>query len=114
MFKKMIITTLLLGLFTGNLHAKQSQDTAVSGVEWKKASKPKLLLKAEDIALLEKLKDTGFSTRKISSMCKKLSYNDKKLLKDFIQDYIDSVKHEKIKPVVPSKNKVKNKSSIRG
>ena len=114
MFKKMIITTLLLGLFTGNLHAKESGNTTVPTVEYTKASKPKLSLKVKVIALLEKLKKTGFNYKAIGSMCRKLSNDDKKLLEDFIQDYIDSVKHEKIQPVVPSNTKTKNKPRGRG
>ena len=103
MFKKMIITTLFLGLFTGNLQA--IGNTSAPKNEYSKASKPKLVLSAKDIALIEKVMNKNFYAGR------KLTGDEKQSLKDFLNDYIGSVKHE-IKPIKPGSNKQK-KGQIR-
>jgi len=87
MLRKIVITSLILGLFTGNLCS------AAASSGYTKASKPELSLTTQDIAVIEKAIKNDF---------RRLSKADKNKLKDFLEDYKDAVKHEKQKPV-PSK-----------
>ena len=83
--KKLIVATLLLGLFSTGLVAK--------GVEYEEASKPTISLGKADLDLLEKAKTKNF---------KGLTTKEKEQLLKFLDDYSKSAKKEK---VVPSKDK---------
>ena len=84
--KKLIVATLLLGLFSTGLVAK--------GVEYEEASKPTISLKKDDLALLEKAKTKKF---------KGLSTKEKEQLLKFLDDYSKSAKKEK--EALPKKGK---------
>ena len=90
MLKRTIITTILLGLFVSTLTATSTNNN------YTKASKPYLVLTAIDIGLIEKAIKNNF---------KNLSSKDKKGLKKFLADYIESVKHEKNKSINPRERK---------
>jgi len=90
--KKLIVATLLLGLFSTGLVAK--------GVDYEEASKPTITLKKSDLDVLEKAKTKNF---------KGLSTKEKEQLLKFLDDYSKSAKKEKIAPKkgkeAPSKGK---------
>ena len=77
--KKLIVATLLLGLFSTGLVAK--------GVEYEEASKPTITLKKSDLDVLEKAKTKNF---------KGLSTKEKETLLKFLDDYSKSAKKEKV------------------
>mgnify|MGYP006154644769 CR=1 FL=1 len=90
--KKLIVATLLLGLFSTGLVAK--------GVEYEEASKPTITLKKSDLDVLEKAKTKNF---------KGLSTKEKEQLLKFLEDYSKSAKKEKVAPskgkAAPAKDK---------
>jgi len=98
--KKLIIATLLLGLFSTGLMAKK--------VEYKEASKPKITLKKADLDVLAKAKSKNF---------KGLSTKEKETLLKFLDDYAASAKKEKVAPKIddkkgkPSKDKATKKGA---
>lgn len=86
--KKLIVATLLLGLFSTGLVAK--------GVEYEEASKPTITLKKSDLDVLEKAKTKNF---------KGLSTKEKEQLLKFLEDYSKSAKKEKVAPKKDKKDK---------
>jgi len=100
--KKLVIATLLLGLFSTGLMAKK--------VEYEEASKPKITLKKSDLDVLAKAKEKNF---------KGLSTKEKETLLKFLDDYTKSAKKEKVKvaPKIddkkgdPSKDKATKKGA---
>ena len=114
MFKKIMLVSVILGLFSTGLMAKES--------DFVEAKKPKLALSKADLSVLDKALDKGVS---------KLSKKEKKLIEKFLKDYHGSVKKEKagkkkgkigkvedkkgkedkIVTPLPKKAKVKGKSS---
>ena len=79
MFKKIMLVSVILGLFSTGLMAKES--------DFVEAKKPKLVLSKADLAVLDKALDKGVS---------KLSKKEKKLIEKFLKDYHGSVKKEKV------------------
>ena len=71
--KKLIVATLLLGLFSTGLVAK--------GVEYEEASKPTISLEKADLDLLDKAKTKNF---------KGLTTKEKEQLLKFLDDYSKS------------------------
>ena len=103
MFKKMMIVSVLLGLFSTGLMAKEATHT--------KAKIPELVLTKADVVVLEKALSKGLA---------KLSRKEKKLIEKFLLDYSNSVKKEGIKEEkkdgdkpLPPKKKVKAKMPSR-
>ena len=94
--KKLMVISLVLGLFASGLMAKESS--------YSEAKKPSLSLKKADLDVISKA---------INKKFKGLSSADKKKLIKFLEDYAGSAKHEIIPvPVNPSqKNKLKAASS---
>ena len=98
--KKLVITTLLLGLFSTGLVAK--------GVEFEEASKPTITLEKKDLDILAKAKSKNF---------KGLSTKEKEQLLKFLDDYVASAKKEKVAPKIddkkgkPSKDKATSKGA---
>jgi len=98
--KKLIIATLLLGLFSTGLVAK--------GVDYEEASKPTITLKKSDLDVLAKAKSKNF---------KGLSTKEKEQLLKFLDDYVGSAKKEKVAPKIddkkgaPSKDKATKKGA---
>mgnify|MGYP001225943644 CR=1 FL=1 len=93
--KKLVITTLLLGLFSTGLVAK--------GVEFEEASKPTITLEKKDLDILAKAKSKNF---------KGLSTKEKEQLLKFLDDYVASAKKEKVAPKIDDKkDKKKGKPS---
>jgi len=98
--KKLIIATLLLGLFSTGLVAK--------GVDYEEASKPTITLKKSDLDVLAKAKSKNF---------KGLSTKEKEKLLKFLDDYVGSAKKEKVAPKIddkkgaPSKDKATKKGA---
>jgi len=98
--KKLVITTLLLGLFSTGLVAK--------GVDYEEASKPTITLKKSDLDVLAKAKSKNF---------KGLSTKEKESLLKFLDDYVKSAKKEKVAPKIddkkgaPSKDKATKKGA---
>jgi hypothetical protein len=86
--KKLIVATLLLGLFSTGLVAK--------GVEYEEASKPTITLKKSDLDVLAKAKSKNF---------KGLSTKEKEQLLKFLEDYTKSAKKEKAAPSKDKKGK---------
>ena len=86
--KKLIVATLLLGLFSTGLVAK--------GVDYEEASKPTITLKKSDLDVLEKAKTKNF---------KGLSTKEKEQLLKFLDDYSKSAKKEKVAPKKDKKGK---------
>ena len=98
MLKKLMIFSLVLGLFSG-LIAKES--------DYETATTPELVLTKADISVIEKA---------VEKELKKLSKKEKKLIQTFLLDYAISAKREKCDKEddcfpVPSDIKVKKKSS---
>ena len=79
MFKKIMLVSVILGLFSTGLMAKES--------DFVEAKKPKLALSKADLSVLDKALDKGVS---------RLSKKEKKLIEKFLKDYKDSVKKEKV------------------
>ena len=77
--KKLIIGTLLIGLFSTGLVAKD--------VNYEAAKKPEITLKKSDLDVLEKAKTKNF---------KGLSTKEKEQLLKFLDDYVASAKKEKV------------------
>ena len=98
--KKLVIATLLLGLFSTGLMAKK--------VEYEEASKPTITLKKSDLDVLAKAKEKNF---------KGLSTKEKETLLKFLDDYTKSAKKEKVAPKIddkkgdPSKDKATKKGA---
>ena len=98
--KKLMIATLLLGLFSTGLVAK--------GVDYEEASKPTITLKKSDLDVLAKAKSKNF---------KGLSTKEKEQLLKFLDDYVGSAKKEKVAPKIddkkgaPSKDKATKKGA---
>ena len=92
--KKLVITTLLLGLFSTGLVAK--------GVEFEEASKPTITLEKKDLDVLAKAKSKNF---------KGLSTKEKEQLLKFLDDYVASAKKEKAPTIDDKKDKKKGKPS---
>jgi hypothetical protein len=86
--KKLIVATLLLGLFSTGLVAK--------GVDYEEASKPTITLKKSDLDVLAKAKSKNF---------KGLSTKEKEQLLKFLEDYSKSAKKEKAAPSKDKKGK---------
>ena len=94
MLKKLVIFSLVLGLFSG-LIAKES--------DYETATTPELVLTKSDLSVIEKAVEKGLT---------KLSKKEKKLIQKFLKDYAISAKHEKCDTEddcfpIPSKKKVK-------
>ena len=94
MLKKLIIFSLVLGLFSG-IMAKES--------DYEVAKTPELVLSLNDLSVIEKAVEKGLT---------KLSKKEKKLVQKFLLDYAISAKHQKCKDgddcfPVPSKKEVK-------
>ena len=94
MIKKIMIFSLVLGLFSG-LIAKEA--------EYEVAKKPELILTKADLSVIKKAIDKGLT---------KLSKKEKKLVQKFLLDYSVSAKREKCDKKddcfpVPSNKKVK-------
>ena len=79
MFKKIMLVSVILGLFFTGLMAKES--------DFVEAKKPELALSKSDLLVLDKALDKGVS---------KLSKKEKKLIQKFLKDYKNSVKKEKV------------------
>jgi len=77
--KKLIIGTLLIGLFSTGLVAKD--------VNYEAAKKPEITLKKSDLDVLAKAKSKNF---------KGLSTKEKEQLLKFLDDYVASAKKEKV------------------
>jgi len=90
--KKLIIATLLLGLFSTGLVAK--------GVDYEEASKPTITLKKSDLDVLAKAKSKNF---------KGLSTKEKEQLLKFLDDYVGSAKKEKVAPKKEKAPKIDDK-----
>ena len=86
--KKMMIASLLLGLFATGLIAKESDYTTATG--------PELTLQKKDLDVISKA---------ISKNFKSLKTADKKLLTKYLQDYVNSAK----KLIIPVKPEIINK-----
>ena len=84
--KKLVIATLLLGLFSTGLMAKEA--------DYEKASKPTITLKKADLDILAKAKEKNF---------KGLSTKEKESLLKFLDDYAKSAKKEKVAPKIDDK-----------
>ena len=82
--KKLIVVSIILGLFSTGLIAKEA-----SGFE--KAKTPELTLKHKDMQIIDKA---------ISKNFKGLSSKEKKALIKYLEDYAKSAKHP-INPVKP-------------
>ena len=98
MLKKIIIFSLVLGLFSG-IMAKESN--------YEIAKTPELVLSLNDLSVIEKAMEKGLS---------KLSKKEKKLIQKFLLDYAISAKHEKCKDgddcfPIPSDKKFKKSIS---
>ena len=91
--RKLMVITLVLGVFMTGLMAKESN--------YKPAAKPELTLTKSDIALVQKA---------IGKKFKGLSTKEKAKLIAFLDDYSKSAKHEII-PVEPKTKQIKKKVS---
>ena len=85
--KKLMVITLVLGVFASGLMAKETS--------YEPAKKPELALKKADLDLVAKA---------IQNKFKGLSKKDKLKLSEFLSDYAGSAKHEII-PVKPAPTK---------
>ena len=90
MLRKIVTSSLILGLFAGNICF------AVSSSGYTKASKPELTLTIPDISIIEKAIENDF---------KGLTKKEKKKIKGFLVDYINSVKQKKAISVNPTESK---------
>ena len=90
MLRKIVTSSLIIGLFVWNI------SFAASSSGYTKASKPELTLTIPDISIIEKA---------IENDLKGLTKKEKKKIKEFLVDYINSVKQEKAKPVNPRETK---------
>ena len=92
--KKLMVITLVLGVFASGLMAKESS--------YEPAKKPELTLKKADLDLVAKA---------INNKFKGLSKKDKAKLSEFLSDYAGSAKHQIIPVNPPSTKKPKLKVS---
>ena len=92
--KKLIVISVILGLFVSGLMAKETS--------YEPAKKPELSLKKADLDLVAKA---------IKSKFKGLSKKDKLKLSEFLSDYAGSAKHQIIPVNPPSTKKPKLKVS---
>lgn len=101
--RNLIIGTLLMGLFSTGLVAKD--------VEYEAAKKPEKTLKKDDLDIVAKLKKLS----KVQGLTKA----ETKKIKEFLDDYVASAKKEKVAPSVgkkpntgkPSKDKATTKNA---
>ena len=96
--RKLVITTLILGLFSTGLIAKDK--------DYVEAKKPSKTLVKADLDIIEKAKSKNF---------KGLTTKDKEKLLQFLEDYMASAKKEKVKKdkVVPPKDDKKKDKKIK-
>jgi len=91
--RKLMVITLVLGVFMTGLMAKESN--------YSPATKPELTLKKSDLALV---------TKAINKKFKGLTTLERKKIVEFLEDYTKSAKHEII-PVKPKTKQIKTKVS---